>query len=133
MHLAVPHYCDCGTVNTTLFFFFPVGELCLIPTKRKGFFKESLSPKEGQHLLRPFAYYLLYSHTCTLSIHYAHYTHPPLVNFRMPDSNTRSRVGEDADRPSRAHHSSIRGACSLIPLECHNNRASYNIKIYIFI
>ncbi len=46
------------------FFFFTVGALCLIPTKCKGFFKESLTPKEGQHLRRPFSYYLLYCHTC---------------------------------------------------------------------
>ncbi len=49
------------------FFFFTVGALCLIPTKCKGFFKESLTPKEGQHLLRPFSYYLLYCHTCPIS------------------------------------------------------------------
>ncbi len=49
------------------FFFFTVGALRLIPTKCKGFFKESLTPKEGQHLLRPFSYYLLYCHTCPIS------------------------------------------------------------------
>ncbi len=51
----------------TFFFFFTVGALCLIPTKCKGFFKESLTPKEGQHLLRPFSYYVLYCHTCPIS------------------------------------------------------------------
>ncbi len=49
------------------FFFFTVGALCLIPTKCKGFFKESLTPKEGQHLLWPFSYHLLYCHTCPIS------------------------------------------------------------------
>ncbi len=49
------------------FFFFTVGALCLIPTKCKGFFKESLTPKEGQHLLRPFSYRLLYCHTWPIS------------------------------------------------------------------
>ncbi len=42
-------------IRAFFFFFFTVGALCLIPTKCKGFFKESLTPKEGQHLLRPFS------------------------------------------------------------------------------